>query len=77
MGATYTQGLTKGNKRAKMKLEGPKKDFESVQEQELIDWADQSHRVSLQNLVREYRDVFPEQLCKGRPPKGTLSMRLR
>ena len=64
--------MTEGSKReSKLELEGPKKNFKSVQEreQELIDSVDQSHRLSLQNLVREYRDVFPEQLPKGRLPK--------
>ena len=33
---------------------------------------DQSHHLSLHNLVREYRDVFLEQLPKGRPPKRDI-----
>ena len=45
MGAAPGQGLTEGNKHAKMKLEGPKKDLKSVQEreQDLIDSVDPPH----------------------------------
>ena len=67
------QGMTEGEKRKQMKLKGPKKDFKSVQEreQELIQSVDPSYRLQLQTLVKEFRDVFPETLPKGRPPKGT------
>ena len=54
-----------------MKFQARKKDFKSVQEREheLIDLVDPSHCLYLQNLVREYRDIFPKQLPKGCPPK--------
>ena len=43
------QGHTEGHKRQKMKLEGPKKDFKSVQEkeEELVDSVDVQYRASL------------------------------
>ena len=66
--------MAKGEKRKQMKLEDPKKDFKLVQEreQELIQSVDPSHRLQLQTLVKQFRDVFPETLPKGHPPKGDL-----
>ena len=54
-----------------MKLEGPKKDCKSVQEreQELVQCVDPSHRLQIQTLVKEFRDVFTDTLPKARPPK--------
>ena len=65
------QGRTEGTKRQEMKLKGLKKDFKSVQEkeQELIQSVHPSYRLNLQEIVQEYKDVFPETLPKGRPPK--------
>ena len=65
------QGQTEGAKRQEMKLRGPKKDFISVQEweQQIIQVVPPEYRQNLQELVKEFRDVFPETLPKGRPPK--------
>ena len=54
--------------------EGPKKDFKSVQEreQELIEDVHPSYRLQLQILVKEFRDVFPETLPIGHPPKRNV-----
>ena len=68
------QGCTEGVKRQEMKLKGPKKEFISVQEreQQIIDAVPAEYRQNLQELVREFRDVFPETFPKGRPPKRDI-----
>ena len=68
------QGQKEGVKRQEMKLRGPKKDFISVQEQEqqIIHALPPEFRQNLQDLVKEFRDVFPETFPKGRPPKGDV-----
>ena len=57
-----------------MKLKGPKKDFKSLKEREpeLIQGVDLSHCLQLQTLVKEFRDVFPETLPIGHPPKRNV-----
>ena len=74
-----TQGRTESTKRQEMKLKGPKKDFKSVQEKEreLIQSVNPSHRLNLQEIVQEYRDVFPETLPKGRPPKRDVEHEIK
>ena len=63
-----------GENRKEVKLKVPKKDFKSVQEreQELVQSFDPSYPLQLQTLVKEFRDVFPETLPKGRPPKRDI-----
>ena len=63
------QGCTEGVKSQEMKLKGPKKEFVSVheREQQVVDAVPAEYRQNLQELVREFRDVFPETLPKGRP----------
>ena len=34
-------------------------------------------RSELQGLLKEYVDVFPEQLPKGRPPKRTVEFEIK
>ena len=62
-----------------MKLQGPKKDFKSVQEkeQELIQSVALEYRLNLQALVREFHDVFPESLPKGRPIKRDIEHEIK
>ena len=69
-----SQGRTEGVKRQEMKLKGPNKEFTSVQEreQQIIDAVPAEYRQNLQELVKEFRDVFPETLPKGRPPKRDI-----
>ena len=57
-----------------MKLKGPKKEFISIQEreQQIIDAVPAEYRQNLQELVKAFRDVFPETLIKGRPPKTDI-----
>ena len=65
------QGQTEGSKRKVMKQYGPKKDFISVQEreQQIMAAVPSEYHQDLQELVSEFRDVFPETLPKGRPLK--------
>ena len=55
--AAHAQGITKGEKRKQMKMEGSEKDFKSVQEREkeLIQSADPSHRPQLQTWCKSLR----------------------
>ena len=70
-------GLTEGKKRDLMKQTGPKKRFLSVEEREaqILERVDPGVRGKLKELVDEFKDVFPDTLPKGRPPKGTLFTR--
>ena len=67
------QGRTEGGKIQKKKLKGPQKEFISVQEreQQIIDVVPAEYRQNPQELVKEFRDVFPKTLPKGSPQKGT------
>ena len=73
LAAAHAQEMIEGEKRKQRMLKGPKKDFKSVQkrEQELIQSGDPSYNLQLQTLVKDFRDVFPKTLPKGRPQKGT------
>ena len=54
-----------------MKQIGPKKRFLSVEEREaqILERVDPGVRGKLKELVDEFKDVFPDTLPKGRPPK--------
>ena len=49
----------------------PKKDFVTVEEreQQVLQSVLATHRKDLKLLIDEYKDVFPEKLPKGVPPK--------
>ena len=49
---------------------GPVKHIISVREQErqVLEGVPIGHRKSLEKLIQEYRDLFPEKLLKGVPP---------
>ena len=72
-----SQGLTEKKKRLIMKEVGPKKRFLTVEEreQEVLSGVAPEQRDKLREIIEEYRDVFPDTLPKGRPPKRTLFMR--
>ena len=76
---TAAHGLSEGNKRSINKREGPKKDIISVaeREQQVLESVPICHREKLGHMIQKYRDIFPEQLPKGIPPKGWLNIRLR
>ena len=63
-------GRTEINKRSINKMTGPKKDIISVaqREREVISQVPVVYRGKLEEIIHEYRDIFPEQLPKGIPP---------
>lgn len=71
-----SQGNIKGHKRQKINLEGPKKDFKSVQEkeEELMESVDVQYHSSLSELVRD-SEIFSLNLFqRAVPHPRTLSM---
>ena len=72
-------GLTEGKKRDLMKKTGPKKRFLSVEEreEEILSSVDPGVRGKLKELVDEFKDVFPDTLPKGRPPKRDIVHEIR
>ena len=69
-----SQGLTEKKKRLIMKEVGPKKRFLTVEEREkeVLSGVAQEQREKLREIIEEYRDVFPNALPKGRPPKRDI-----
>ena len=69
-----SQGLTEKKKRLIMKEVGPKKRFLTVEEreQEVLSGVAPEQRDKLREIIEEYRDVFPNTLPKGRPPKRDI-----
>ena len=67
-------GMSEGTKRSINKKEGPKKDIISVaeREQQVLDSVPVCHREKLGHLIQQYRDIFPEQLPQGIPPKRVV-----
>ena len=63
-------GLTESQKRIRNKEAGPVKSIISVQERErqVLEGVPVDLRESLETLIQEYRDLFPEKLPKGVPP---------
>ena len=72
-------GLTKGKKRDLMKKTGPKKRFLGVEEreEEILSRVDPGVRGKLKELVDEFKDVFPDTLPKGPPPKRDIVHEIR
>ena len=52
------------------KQTGPNKNIISVEEreQQVLEGVPVGHRENLEQLIQEYRDLFPAQLPKGIPP---------
>ena len=71
---TESIGLTEGRKRDLMKKLGPKKRFLSVEERkaEILSRVNPDVHGKLKELVDEFKDVFPDTLPKGRPPKRDM-----
>ena len=67
-------GLTEGKKRNLMKKLGPKKRFLSVEEREEQILSKVSPNIcgKLKELVKDFKDVFPDTLPKGYPPKRDI-----
>ena len=72
-------GLTEGKKRDLMKQQGPKKRFLSVEEREaeILSKVSPDVHGKLKELVDEFKDVFPDTLPKGRPPKRDIVHEIR
>ena len=62
--------MTEGQKRKINKESGPKRNIKPVKEREraVLDSVPEIQRQSLEKIIQEYRDVFPEKLPKGAPP---------
>ena len=71
-------GLTEGQNRIMNEETGPVKNIISVQERELqvLEGVPLDHRESLEKLIQEYRDLFPEKLPKGIPPTREVQHRI-
>ena len=56
--------------------DGPKKDFASVAEfrQEILGKVSEEHREMLESILMEFKDVFPEHLPPGSPPKRAVEL---
>ena len=76
---TESIGLTKGKKRDLMKKLGPKKHFLSVEEREaeILSRVNLDVHGKLKELVDEFKDVFPDTLTKGHPPKRDIVHEIR
>ena len=66
--------MSEGTRRSINKKEGPRKDIISVaeREQQVLDSVPICHREQLSHLIQQYRDIFPEQLPQGIPPKRVV-----
>ena len=62
-----------------MKQQGPKKRFLTVEgwEAEILSRVDSGVPGKLKELVDEFKDVFPDTLPKGRPPKRDIVHKIR
>ena len=62
-----------------MKRTGPKKRFLGVEEREaeILERVNPDCRGKLKELVDEFKDVFPDTLPKGRPPKRDIVHEIR
>ena len=67
-------GMSEGARRSINNKEGPKKDIISVgeREQQVLESVPVCHREKLGHMIQQYRDIFPEQLPKGIPPKRVV-----
>ena len=70
--------MTEGQRTKINKESGPKKDIISVREREreLLNSVSVDYRKSLEKIIQEYRDVFPEKLPKGTPPNREMQHRI-
>ena len=57
-----------------MKATGPKKSFLTVEErkEEIFQKVQPEYRDTLRSIVEEYKEVFPDRLPKGHPPKRDI-----
>ena len=72
-------GVTQKVKQQMMKEKGPIRKAPPVAEtrSKMCKEAPVEIRVELQGLLKQYEDVFPEQLPKGKPPKRTVEFEIK
>ena len=68
------QNESEKKKRLIMKEVGPKKGFLTVEEREkeVLFGVAPEQREKLREIIEDYRDVFPNTLPKGRPPRRDI-----
>ena len=73
------QGMTQKVKFQKMKETGPIRKAPPVAEtrEKMCSAAPADVRMELDNLLREYADLFPERLPKGQPPKRKVEFEIK
>ena len=73
------RALTGRELKEKMKKEGPKKRFLTVEEQEeeALKKVPAQHREKLKEIIDEFKDVFPEKLPPGRPPERSVEFEVK
>ena len=66
-----THGTTEASKWEQIKQRGPKKDFAKATNviRHAMDQVPLEAKDSFKNLLKEYKDVFPDKLPIGQPPK--------
>jgi hypothetical protein len=64
---------------SKLDKDGPRKDFASVEQfrQEILNKVDGQYREQLRDILMEFKDVFPEKLPAGTPPKREVELSIR
>ena len=74
-----TSGMTMKTKQQIMKEKGPVRKAPAIAEtrDRMCKEAPVAIRSKLQGLLKEYEDIFPEQLPKGRPPKRTVEFEIK
>ena len=78
MAFNTAHGMTEGQRRKISKESGPKKDIILVteREKEVLDSVPTVYRESLEKVIQNYRDIFPEKLPKGVPPNRAVQHRI-
>ena len=75
----HEQGMTQRVKREQMKSKGPVRKAPPVAEtrKKICSEAPRGIQKELNQLLEEFRDLFPEQLPKGRPPKREVEFEIK
>ena len=72
-------GMTEGKKKQLSRQQGPKKQFDSVEEvrRKVLEKVRPACRAELHKIFKEYEDVFPEKLPKGKPAERDVEHEIR
>lgn len=70
--------MTQKRIRERMKSTGPKKNFQTVKQrtEDILNHVPSEHRETLCKIVDDYKEVFPDRLPKGRPPRRDVEHRI-